>query len=261
MSISLGIAPIAWSNDDMPELGGKTPLEQCLKEASLAGFTGIEYGGKFEMNSKDLIPKLNKENLKLCSGWYGAQLLKRSPKEEFKLMQKQLKLFKDCSSPCMVFAEVTNSVQGDPITPLSKRPKLTNDDWKKFTHSINEISKMMMDENMPLAYHHHMGTVIETEQETSRLIESTQETVKLLVDTGHMLFAQGNAINLVENFHERIIHVHCKDIRKKYIEKSLKNDVTFRQAFLDGAFTVPGDGCIDYIPFKIIIQKNYSDGL
>ena len=118
MSISLGIAPIAWSNDDMPELGGKTPLEQCLKEASLAGFTGIEYGGKFEMSSKDLIPKLHKENLKLCSGWYGAQLLKRSPKEEFKLMQKQLKLFKDCSSPCMVFAEVTNSVQGDPITPL-----------------------------------------------------------------------------------------------------------------------------------------------
>ncbi len=262
MSIRLGIAPIAWSNDDMPELGGKTPLEQCLKEASLAGFTGIEYGGKFAMESKDLIPKLNKENLKLCSGWYGANLLKRSPKEEFKIMQKQLKLFKECNSPCMVFAEVTNSIQGDPTKPLSKRPKLTSDDWKKFTHSINEISKMMMDENMPLAYHHHMGTVIETEQETSRLIENTQDTVKLLVDTGHMLFAQGNSINLVENFHERIIHVHCKDIRKNILEKSLKSDSTFRQAFLDGAFTVPGDGCIDYIPFlKSLKNKNYSGWL
>ena len=123
MSIKLGIAPIAWSNDDMPELGGKTPLEQCLREASLAGFTGVEYGGKFAMDSSELIPKLNKEKLKLCSGWYGAQLLKRTPKEEFKLMQKQLKLFKDCEAPCMVFAEVTDSVQGDPITPLSKRPK------------------------------------------------------------------------------------------------------------------------------------------
>ena len=169
MSIRLGIAPIAWSNDDMPELGGKTPLEQCLKEASMAGFTGIESGGKFPMNSKELIPKLEKENLKLCSGWYGAQLLKRSPKEEFKLMQKQLKLFKDCEAPCMVFAEVTDSVQGDPITPLSKRPKLNKDDWNKFINSINEISKMMIDENMPLAYHHHMGTIIETEEDTSRL--------------------------------------------------------------------------------------------
>ena len=262
MSIRLGIAPIAWSNDDMPELGGDTPLEQCLKEASLAGFTGIESGGKFPMDSNELIPKLDKVNLKLCSGWYGAQLLKRSPKEEFNLMKNQLKLFKDCGAPCMIFAEITNSVQGDPITPLSKRPKLTNDDWKKFIYSINEISKMMIDENMPLAYQHHMGTVIETEEDTRRLIENTKDTVKLLIDTGHMLFAQGNSINLVRDFHQRLIHVHCKDIRKNVLEKSLKNDSTFRQAFLDGAFTVPGDGCIDYLPFlKILKKKNYSGWL
>ncbi len=262
MSIKLGIAPIAWSNDDMPELGGKTPLEQCLKEASLAGFTGIEYGGKFKMDSKKLIPKLDKENLQLCSGWYGAQLLKRSPKEEFKLMQKQLKLFQDCKSPCMVFAEVTGSIQGDPKISLSKRPKLSKDDWSKLIHSINEISKMMIDENMPLAYHHHMGTVIETEEDTRRLIENTKDTVGLLIDTGHMLFAQGNSIKLVESFYERIIHVHCKDIRKDILKKSLNNDVTFRQAFLDGAFTVPGDGCIDYVPFlKALKKKKYSGWL
>jgi len=129
-------------------------------------------------------------------------------------------------------------------------------------HSINEISKMMIDENMPLAYHHHMGTIIETEEDTSRLIENTKDTVKLLVDTGHMLFAQGNSIKLVENFYERIIHVHCKDIRKDILEKSLRNDATFRQAFLDGAFTVPGDGCIDYIPFlNVLKKKNYSGWL
>ena len=262
MSIKLGIAPIAWSNDDMPELGGKTSLEQCLKEASMAGFTGIESGGKFPMDSEVLIPKLNKENLKLCSGWYGAQLLKRSPKEEFELMQKQLKLFKDCKAPCMVFAEVTDSVQGDPVKPLSKRPKLSNEDWRKFAQSINEISKMMLDESMPLAYHHHMGTVIETEEDVIRLMEKTKDSVKLLVDTGHMLFAQGSSIKLVESFYERIIHVHCKDIRKDILDKSLKNDSTFRQAFLDGAFTVPGDGCIDYVPFlNALKEKNYSGWL
>ena len=262
MSIKLGIAPIAWSNDDMPELGGKTSLEQCLKEASMAGFTGIESGGKFPMDSEELIPKLNKENLKLCSGWYGAQLLKRSPKEEFELMQKQLKLFKDCKAPCMVFAEVTDSVQGDPVKPLSKRPKLSKEDWKKFAQSINEISKMMLDEDMPLAYHHHMGTVIETEEDVSRLMEKTKDSVRLLVDTGHMLFAQGSSIKLVESFYERIIHVHCKDIRKEILDKSLKIDSTFRQAFLDGAFTVPGDGCIDYVPFlNALKEKNYSGWL
>ncbi len=262
MSIKLGVAPIAWSNDDMPELGGETTLEQCLSEASKAGFTGIESGGKFPKNSKELIPKLEKENLQLCSGWYGATLLKNTPKEEFELMRVQMNLFKDCKSPCMVFAEVTNSVQGDPKTPLSKKPKLSEDEWKLLISRINEISKMMLDENMPLAYHHHMGTVIETEDETRRLIESTSDSVKLLIDTGHMLFAGGNSIKLTEDFMERIIHVHCKDIRKNVLEKSLKNDSTFRQAFLDGAFTVPGDGCIDYKPFlKVLKNRNYEGWL
>ncbi len=262
MSIKLGVAPIAWSNDDMPELGGETTLEQCLSEASKAGFTGIEFGGKFPKNSKELIPKLGKENLQLCSGWYGATLLKNTPKEEFELMREQMDLFKDCKSPCMVFAEVTNSVQGDPKTPLSKKPKLSEDEWKLLISRINEISKMMIDENMPLAYHHHMGTVIETENETRRLIESTSDSVKLLIDTGHMLFAGGNSIKLTEDFMERIIHVHCKDIRKDVLEKSLKNDSTFRQAFLDGAFTVPGDGCIDYKPFlKVLKNRNYEGWL
>ena len=260
MSIKLGIAPIAWSNDDMPELGGETTLEQCLSEASKAGFTGIESGGKFPKNSKELIPKLEKENLQLCSGWYGATLLKNTPKEEFKLMREQMDLFKDCKSPCMVFAEVTNSVQGDPKTPLSKKPKLSEDEWKLLISRINEISKMMIDENMPLAYHHHMGTVIETEDETRRLIESTSDSVKLLIDTGHMLFAGGNSIKLTEDFIERIIHVHCKDIRKDVLEKSLKNDSTFRQAFLDGAFTVPGDGCIDYKPFLTVLKNRNYEG-
>ncbi len=260
MSIKLGIAPIAWSNDDMPELGGDTTLEQCLAEASEAGFTGIESGGKFPKNSKELLPKLEKENLKLCSGWYGAHLLKNTSSEEFKLMRQQLNLFKDCNAPCMVFAEVTNSIQGDPRTPLSKRPRLSKDDWKLLITRINEISKMMIDEGMPLAYHHHMGTVIETESETKRLIESTNDCVKLLIDTGHMLFAQGNSVKLAQDFSERLIHVHCKDIRKEVLENSLKNDTTFRQAFLDGAFTVPGDGCIDYKPFLQVLQKKNYNG-
>ena len=262
MSIKLGIAPIAWSNDDMPELGGETTLEQCLSEASKAGFTGIESGGKFPKNSKELIPKLEKENLQLCSGWYGATLLKNTPKEEFKLMREQMNLFKDCKSPCMVFAEISNSVQSDPETPLSKKPKLSEEEWKLLISRINEISKMMIDENMPLAYHHHMGTVIETEAETRRLIESTNDSVKLLIDTGHMLFAGGNSIKITQDFIERIIHIHCKDIRKNVLDKNLKNDSTFRQAFLDGVFTVPGDGSIDYKPFLTLLKnKDYSGWL
>ena len=260
MSIKIGVSPIAWSNDDMPELGRKTTLEQCLSEAKIAGFTGIESGGKFPKESDKLIPKLEKENLQLCSGWYGAELLKNSAKTEFELMKKQLKLFKDCNSPCMVFAEITNSIQSNPDVPLSKRYKMSKDEWNLLINRLNEISKMMEDQGMPLAYHHHMGTVIETEEDTYKLIENTNDTVKLLIDTGHMLFARGDYNKITNDLFERIIHVHCKDIRNEVLENTLKNDLTFRQAFIDGAFTVPGDGCIDYKPFLQILKKNEYKG-
>jgi inosose dehydratase len=260
MSVKLGIAPIAWSNDDMPELGGDTPLEQCLSEASEAGFSGIESGGKFPKKSNELIPLLDKYNLKLCSGWYGANLRINSVKEEIELIQDQLKLFQDCKAPCIVFAEVSDSIAGDPKRPLSTRPKMTADEWIIYCKKISEIGKYLEDQGMPLAYHHHMGTVIETQQDTERLLENTSDQVKLILDTGHMLFAGGNSIEVANNFKERIIHVHCKDMRKKVLEKSLKEDFSFRQAFLEGAFTVPGDGFIDYEPLLTFLKKNNYNG-
>ena len=262
MSVKLGIAPIAWSNDDMPELGGDTSLEQCLSEASQAGFIGIESGGKFPKNSEELIPKLKEFSLNLCSGWYGANLRKNTFNEEKNLIQAQLKLFKDCNSPCMVFAEVSGSIQGDPNRKLSTRPKMDLDEAKKYYVKISEMGKFLEDEGMPLAYHHHMGTVIETEEDTIRLLENTDDSVKLTLDTGHMLFAQGNSLKILKDFYERIAHIHCKDIRKNVLEKSLREDLSFRGAFLEGAFTVPGDGCIDYKPlFDVLKQKNYSGWL
>ena len=260
MSVKLGIAPIAWSNDDMPELGGDTPLEQCLSEASEAGFSGIESGGKFPKKSNELIPLLDKYNLKLCSGWYGANLRINSVKEEIELIQDQLKLFQDCKAPCIVFAEVSDSIAGDPKRPLSTRPKMTADEWIIYCKKISEIGKYLEDQGMPLAYHHHMGTVIETQKDTERLLENTSDQVKLILDTGHMLFAGGNSIEVANNFKERIIHVHCKDMRKKVLEKSLKEDFSFRQAFLEGAFTVPGDGLIDYEPLLTFLKKNNYNG-
>ena len=262
MSVKLGIAPIAWSNDDMPELGSNTSLETCLSEAREAGFTGIESGGKFPKTSKELLPILNKHNINLCSGWYGANLLKRSVKDEMENIRTQLDLFKDCNAPCIVFAEVTNSIQADELKPLSKRPRLDKDDWKKFCEKINEVGKRLDGENMPLAYHHHMGTVIETEEDIVRLLENTHDSIKLTLDTGHMLFAQGDSLKILNDFSERLIHMHCKDIRKSVLEKSLKEDLSFRGAFLEGAFTVPGDGCIDYKPlFDVLKEKNYSGWL
>ena len=162
----------------------------------------------------------------------------------------------------MVFAEVSGSVQGDPKKKLSERPQMDLDESKSFYKKISEMAKYLKDQGMPLAYHHHMGTVIETHEDTTKLLENTDDSVKLTLDTGHMLFAQGNSKEILENFSSRIVHIHCKDIRKNVLENSLENDLSFRDAFLEGAFTVPGDGCIDYKPlFDILKTKSYSGWL
>ena len=262
MSVKLGIAPIAWSNDDMPELGGDTPLEQCLSEASEAGFSGIESGGKFPKKSEELIPLLQKYKLKLCSGWYSANLRKNSVKDEIILIQEQLKLFQDCKAPCIVFAEVSDSIAGDPNRPLSSRPQMNKDEWNEYCKKISEMGKYLEDQDMPLAYHHHMGTVIETEDDTKRLLENTSDQVKLILDTGHMLFAKGNSEKIAEDYKDRIIHIHCKDMREDILNKSLQKDWSFRKAFLEGAFTVPGDGCIDNKPLlKYLKNIDYKGWL
>ena len=262
MSVKLGVAPIAWSNDDMPELGGDTTLEQCLSEASQAGYIGIESGGKFPKKSNELIPKLEQFNLDLCSGWYGANLRKNSVKDEKIAIQEQLNLFKDCKAPCIVLAEVSGSIQGDPKKKLSTRPQMDEDEWKNFCIKISELGKYLEDEEMPIAYHHHMGTVIETQKDTERLLDNTHDSVKLTLDTGHMLFAKGDSKKILNDYNERLLHVHCKDIRKNVLESSLNQDLRFRDAFLSGAFTVPGDGCIDYKPlFEVLKKKNYSGWL
>jgi len=262
MSVKLGIAPIAWSNDDMPEFGGNTTLEQCLSEASQAGFIGIESGGKFPKTSEELIPILKKFNLNLCSGWYGANLRKNTVDEEKKSIQQQLRLFKDCNAPCIVFAEVFGSIQGNPNRKLSTRPKMDLEESKNYYKKISEIGKYLEDQGMPLAYHHHMGTVIENQEDTERLLENTHDSVKLTLDTGHMLFAQGNSEKILKNYSEKIIHIHCKDIRKNVLDNFLKKDLSFRSAFIEGVFTVPGDGCIDYQPlFNILKETNYSGWL
>ena len=262
MKIKLGIAPIAWSNDDMPELGGDTPIEQCLEETAIAGFTGIELGGKFPRNPGITKFLLNKYNLKMPGGWYGSFLRGKSAKEEWLAMQDHLNLLKLVNADVFVFADVSGSIQGDQTKKLSARPYIENDEFTEYCKKINEISNRLYDEGIPMSYHEHMGTIIQTENDVDRFMDKTNDNTFLLYDTGHLLFAQANYERVLKNYISKINHIHCKDIRKNILENSLENDLSFRESFLDGVFTVPGDGCIDYEPlFKILYENSYENWL
>jgi inosose dehydratase len=246
MSVSLGINPITWTNDDMPELGGDTPLDVCLAETRIAGYAGIELGGKFPRTERALRPILEQHGLALVSGWYSAQLCRRSADDEIAAVADHLQLLATMDCNVMVFAEGHGSTDGNPDLSLSARPTLPDPQWLAFCARLNVVARHLRERGVRLAFHHHMGTVVQTEDEIDRLMAGTSDDVALLLDTGHLAFAGGDPARVAKRHARRIAHVHCKDVRAGVLDEALRRDRSFLAAVLDGVFTVPGDGAIDY---------------
>nr|WP_041526273.1 myo-inosose-2 dehydratase [Pantoea sp. At-9b] len=252
MKAKLGIAPIAWSNDDLPQLGGDTPLSTCLAESHLAGFQGVETGGKFPKTSEELIPILREFRLELVSGWYSGTLLDNTVEEEIKKSLPQMQLFRDCGAACLVYGETAGTIQNQQHIPLVNRRRLTDAQMAEYGEKLSRFGEFCMDYGVPLAFHHHMGTAIEDQHDIDRLMAATNDKVGLLFDSGHLVFAGIDPMTVLAKHGERIIHVHTKDIRKDVLATLDWNKDSFLDAVLKGVYTVPGDGGID---FTAIINK------
>jgi inosose dehydratase len=260
--VRIGINPIGWTNDDLETLGDDTSLETCLTEARQAGYAGIELGRKFPRRAAELRAVLREHGLDLVSGWYGSHLLRRGATEEIAAMQAHAGLLAALGSTTVVFAEETGCVHGRLGVPLSQRPRLTEGDWPKFGEALGEVARHLAGRGMRLAYHHHMGTVVETEAEIDRLMEVTDPAVGLLLDTGHLTYAGGDVLAVARRHAGRIAHVHCKDIRPALVAEARRRDQSFLDAVVDGVFTVPGDGCVDYRRLlEILRQAGYAGWL
>ncbi len=255
MSVRIGINPLTWTNDDLPQLGGDTPVEVCLSEARAAGYSGIEMGHKFPRNAVRLRPLLERHGLDLISGWYSAALLERSVEAEIEAVRGHLDLLAAMGCEVMVFAEVTACVHGDRRAPLSKRPRLSDQQWSAFGTNLTRLAEHLQSRGLRLAYHHHMGTVIETEAEIDQLMLHTGEAVGLLLDTGHLAFADGDPVSVIARHGPRIVHVHCKDVRAEVLADARQRDRSFLDAVLDGVFTVPGDGSIDFTAVAAALEQ------
>jgi inosose dehydratase len=257
--VRIGINPLTWTNDDLPELGEANSLETCLKEAKLAGYEGVELGRKFPRDAKVLGPILEPHGLSLVSGWYSARLLERSVEDEIKTMQSHAALLKSLGAKVMVFCEVSRCVHGDRKIPLSKRPKLAESEWKQFSQRLDQIADHLQQQGLKMAYHHHMGTVIQAEDEVERMMGSTKN-VGLLLDSGHLTFAGGDPMRALKRHAKRIVHVHCKDIRKDKLTAARNKDMSFLDAVLGDVFAVPGDGSIDFDPLLAELAKHDYEG-
>ena len=260
--VKLGIAPIAWTNDDMPDLGKENTFEQCVSEMALAGFTGSEVGNKYPRDTEALKKALQLRRMEICNQWFSCFLLTKPLEEVEREFRNQLSYLKTMGAKIIGVSEQSHSVQGMVDTPIFGHKYVMNDkEWEVFCKGLNRLGKIAKEEyGISLTFHHHMGTVVQDEAEVDRMMENTDsEYVSLLFDTGHFAYCGVNPLKMVKKYTGRIKHVHLKDIRKEVVEKVKAEKLSFLDGVRLGTFTVPGDGCIDFDPiFKVLEVSGYE---
>jgi myo-inosose-2 dehydratase len=245
MTIRIGANPIGWSNDDLRTLGGDTPLETCLAQAKEAGFEGMELGHKFPREAGALKAALAPFGLDCVSGWHSAELLTRDVEAEMTALRPHLDLLKAMGSTVLVYAETSNAIHGDIAAPLSRRPKLS--DWTQWTRRLTEVAERVQDEGLTLVYHHHMGTIVQSEADIDAMMTASGAAVRLLLDTGHATWGGADPVALARRWRARIAHVHAKDVRADVMARAQAQDWSFLKSVVEGVYTVPGDGMVDYV--------------
>ena len=252
LKAKLGISPICWWNDDLVELSDDVSLEECLRQASVAGYSGMETGRRFPMTMAELGPVLDAHKMSVCGGWFSGTILNGDLAENKDRIRAQMDLFIAAKAPCIVYGEVAQSIQGDRSKPLSKKTKLDESQIRTYAHNMTLFGEWCAEQGMPLSYHHHMAAVIETEAELDLFMKHSGAGIPLLYDAGHMAFAGGDVLRVIDNHHARITHVHTKDVRADVISTIDRTKESFLDAVVKGAFTVPGDGSLD---FDAIIKR------
>ncbi len=261
-NVKLGIAPIAWTNDDLPELGGENTFQQCVSEMALAGFTGSEVGNQYPRDPKVLKPALELRGIEICNAWFSTFLISRPYEETEAEFRKHVAFLAAMGAKVVGVSEQSYSTQGDQTQPVFEDKYEMNDaEWALLCHGLNRLGKISLEEyGVALTFHHHMGTVVQSAAETDRLMAGTDpKYVSLLFDSGHFAYCGEDPVEQVRKHAGRIRHVHLKDIRPHVVARVREERLSFLEGVRQGAFTIPGDGCVDFDPiFKVLAQTGYE---
>lgn len=260
-NIRLAVAPIGWSNDDLPELGGHISFEQCIQEMAEAGYQGCEIGHKFPRDPHTLKQALLPYKLEVASAWYSLYFTQPEKYEEtITGFTQHMHFLKSMGANVIVVCECGHSIQGRPLPLFTHKPIFIEQSWQDLLRGLRTISKLAKANGMSIVYHHHMGTGIQQQAEIDRLMAETKaDELSLLLDTGHLTVAGEDPLRTLEKHSHRIKHVHLKDVRRSVLKQVKHHHLSFLEAVKAGLFTVPGDGCVDFSPlFDLLMDRDYQ---
>lgn len=262
MNIKLGIAPINWTNDDDPTLGGDISFTQCINEMAQAGYIGTEIGSKFPNDVQTLSQAMDEQGLVLASGWFSTYFTEaRQTDSTISRFLDRLSFLRALGANFINVCECGHAIQGSSKAVLgTQKPVFDDEQWHALIQGLHTLGRIAYDFGMTVVYHYHAGTGVFHLNEIDFLMNHTSpELVSLLLDTGHAALADIDPLELIQRFPSRIKYVHLKDIRLPIFNRVVTENLSFMDSVRAGVFTVPGDGNLDFLPILAALKNlDYS---
>ena len=262
-NVKISAAPINWTNDDDPNLGGEISFEQCISEMSEAGYAGTELGNKYPKDPQELVGKLEEKNLKVSSAWFSTFFTEEGRyKETLEAFMNHLSFMKAVGADVINLCECGHCIQQSDLAVFGdgNKPKFTQKQWQLLISGLHELGRIANDYDIKISYHYHLGTGVQNKEELDYLMQHTSPyLLGLLLDTGHAYAAGIDPKYILETYGDRINQVHLKDVRDNILSEVKSKGCTFMDGVRMGMFSVPSDGNVDFdTVFTALNKLNYE---
>lgn len=249
----------------MPEMGAENSFLQTISEIALTGYTGTEIGCQYPRDPKILNKEFGRRGLSAITAWISTYINEQPMWMVERDFIDHMNFLKAIGANLINTSDQSFSIQHRWNTPLENKRVLNDDEFEVLAKGLDHLGAIAEDNGMHIVYHHHMTTTVQRTGEIDKLMALTSpKYVNLIYDTGHLTFSGEDPIEILKKHHDRIKHVHMKNVRKDVMERCYAEKKSFLRSIPEGVFTVPGDpeGCVDFPEvFRLLGEYNYEGWL
>jgi inosose dehydratase len=242
--MKLATAPVNWNNGDVTDYRPWVPYPALLDEMVAAGYVATEWGMNMERETAKLRSDLQQRSLQMLGGFVGLELRNRQKREaEIARAVEIGRFFQSAGGGYLIAADSGDDRRRSEAGHVDASGALTDDQWKSLGTGLNDLAKELASIGVRVVFHNHVGTYVETEEETTRLLDETDpELVSWCLDCGHLAYGGGDNLRALKKYGNRVGYVHIKDVDGQVLKESRENGWSFAQALKSYIFAPLGEG-------------------
>jgi inosose dehydratase len=266
MTISVASAPVSWGIMESVPFPREYPYSRVLDEIAQAGYAGTELGpyGFLPAEPMTLCKQLEQRGLALCSAFVEVSLANRGAAEAgLKDVERTAKLLREVGCHLLILSDEKTAERCALAGRCSgtQQYSYNQQQWRVAEETVREVLGLCATFGMKVAFHHHVGTHIETPEEIDHLFSlfSTEE-LGMCLDTGHCVYGGGDPQTVLERHIGRLRCLHFKDIDGGRLEEVRRQQLDFHAAVRRRVFAQLGRGVVDFSRLLNLVHSHEFKG-